>query len=78
MGLRVDLDPEHSVLLSEIDLLLLHWPKSGVPLSEALGGLCAVKQAGLTRHIGVSNFTVADIQEAVRHAGEPLIGRTYS
>lgn len=59
--------------LSEIDLLLLHWPKSGVPLSEALGGLCAVKQAGLTRHIGVSNFAVADIQEAVRHASEPLV-----
>src|SRR5262249_8518125 len=28
---------------------------------------------GLTRHIGVSNFTVADIQEAVRHTREPLV-----
>ncbi len=59
--------------VSEIDLLLLHWPKSLVPLSETLGALCAVKRAGLTRHIGVSNFAVMDIGEAVRHASEPLV-----
>jgi 2,5-diketo-D-gluconate reductase B len=59
--------------LSEVDLLLLHWPNSQIPLSETLGALCTVKRAGITRHIGVSNFTVADIQEAVRHTSEPLI-----
>src|SRR5262249_48679446 len=59
--------------LSEVDLLLLHWPNPQVPLSETLGALCKLKQAGLTRHIGVSNFTVADIQEAVRHTREPLV-----
>jgi len=59
--------------LSEVDLLLLHWPNSGVPISETLAGLCAVKRTGLTRHIGVSNFTVADIQEAVRYSSEPLV-----
>jgi diketogulonate reductase-like aldo/keto reductase len=59
--------------VSEVDLLLLHWPKSEVPLSETVGALCAVKRAGLTRHIGVSNFTAADIQEAVRHASEPFV-----
>ena len=59
--------------LSDVDLLLLHWPNPQVPLSETLGALCTVKRAGLTRHIGVSNFTVAEIQEAVRHTSEPLI-----
>jgi 2,5-diketo-D-gluconate reductase B len=59
--------------LSEVDLLLLHWPNPQVPLSETLGALCEVKRSGLTRHIGVSNFTVADIQEAVRHVSEPLV-----
>src|ERR1700730_486048 len=59
--------------LSEVDLLLLHWPNPQVPLSETLGALCRVKRAGLTRHIGVSNFTVADMRAAVSHASEPLV-----
>jgi 2,5-diketo-D-gluconate reductase B len=59
--------------LSEINLLLLHWPNPRIPLSETLGALCKVKQAGLARHIGVSNFTVALLEEAVRLASEPLV-----
>src|ERR1700730_12667064 len=35
--------------LSDVDLLLLHWPKPQIPLSETLGALCKVKQSGLTR-----------------------------
>jgi 2,5-diketo-D-gluconate reductase B len=59
--------------LSEVDLLLLHWPNPQIPLSETLGALCKVKQMGLARHIGVSNFTVPLIEEAVRLADEPLV-----
>jgi 2,5-diketo-D-gluconate reductase B len=59
--------------LSEVDLLLLHWPNPQIPLSETLGALSRVKQAGLARHIGVSNFTVPLIAEAVRLAAEPLV-----
>src|SRR5262245_32264114 len=45
--------------LSDVDLLLLHWPNPKIPLSETIGALCNVKRAGLAHHIGVSNFTVA-------------------
>jgi 2,5-diketo-D-gluconate reductase B len=58
--------------LSEVDLLLLHWPNPHVPLSETLGALAHAKQLGMTRHIGVSNFTVALIEEAVAACAEPL------
>jgi len=51
--------------LPEVDLLLLHWPNPQVPLSETLGALAHAKRLGLTRHIGVSNFTVALIEQAV-------------
>jgi diketogulonate reductase-like aldo/keto reductase len=61
------------LLLSEVDLLLLHWPNPNIPLADTLGALCKVKQAGLARHIGVSNFTVAQIDEAVRLSSEPLV-----
>ena len=59
--------------LSDVDLLLLHWPNPKVPLAETLSALCHVKQTGLARHIGVSNFTVPLIEESVRLASEPLI-----
>ena len=55
-----------------VDLLLLHWPNPQVPLSETLGALARVKQTGLARHIGISNFTVALIEEAVAACPEPL------
>ena len=59
--------------LTEVDLLLLHWPNPQIPLAETLGALCKVKSDGLARHIGVSNFTVALIDEAVSLATEPLV-----
>jgi diketogulonate reductase-like aldo/keto reductase len=59
--------------LSEVDLLLLHWPNAQVPLSETIGALDKVKRDGLARHIGVSNFTVALIEEALQASSEPLV-----
>jgi 2,5-diketo-D-gluconate reductase B len=59
--------------LPRVDLLLIHWPNPAVPLKETIGALVKVKRAGLTRHIGVANFTVAMIAEAVRLADEPLV-----
>jgi 2,5-diketo-D-gluconate reductase B len=58
--------------LSEVDLLLLHWPNPQVPLSETLGALARVRQLGMARHIGISNFTVALIEEAVAACPAPL------
>lgn len=59
--------------MTEVDLLLLHWPNPQVPLEETLGGLVQAQQLGLTRHIGVSNFTVALIEEAVAKSAAPLV-----
>jgi diketogulonate reductase-like aldo/keto reductase len=59
--------------MNEVDLLLLHWPNPQVPLAETLGALAHAKQMGLTRHIGVSNFTVALTEEAVANCPEPLV-----
>ena len=55
------------------DLLLLHWPNPSVPLAETVRALNDAKRRGLARHIGVSNFTVALIQEALARSEEPLI-----
>lgn len=58
--------------LTEVDLLLLHWPNPQVPLQETLGALAQAKEAGLARNVGVSNFTVALIEEAVAICSAPL------
>ena len=56
----------------EPNLLLIHWPNRRIPLAETIGALNKVKREGLTRHIGVSNFTVALIEQAVKLSEAPL------
>ena len=56
-----------------VDLLLLHWPDDRVPLSETMPALCELQKQGLTRHIGVSNFNIANIIEAKKHADVPIV-----
>lgn len=57
-----------------IDLLLLHWPNPAVPLAETIAALNEVKRQGMARHIGLSNFTSAKVEEAWRLTTEPFAG----
>ena len=50
-----------------LDLLLLHWPNDDFPLEETLGALVGLRDDGLIKHLGVSNFPVGD---AARGAGD--------
>ena len=59
--------------LDYVDLLLVHWPQPSVPFKETLGALAKAKRGGLTKHIGVSNFTLAMLDEVVKVCPEPLI-----
>ena len=56
--------------LDVIDLLLIHWPNPRVPLADTLGAMAKLKREGVTRQIGVSNFTVALVDEASRIASD--------
>jgi diketogulonate reductase-like aldo/keto reductase len=51
----------------------VHWPQPKVALAETLGALAKAKRMGLTRHIGVSNYTIAMLDEAVHVCPEPLV-----
>lgn len=50
-----------------VDLLLLHWPNPDVPIAESMSALRELQDRGLIRHLGVSNFTTALLDEAMRH-----------
>jgi diketogulonate reductase-like aldo/keto reductase len=56
-----------------VDLLLIHWPSKTVPLADTMPVLCEAKRDGRAKHIGVANFTLPLIEEAVRLATEPLV-----
>ncbi|MBB3428652.1 MULTISPECIES: aldo/keto reductase [Rhizobium] len=56
-----------------VDLLLLHWPGDKVPVAEQIEMLSAVKAAGKTRFVGVSNQNIAQMRESVRLSSTPIV-----
>jgi diketogulonate reductase-like aldo/keto reductase len=48
-----------------LDLLMIHWPNPAIPLSECMPALAKAKQQGKARHIGVANFNIALLDEAM-------------
>jgi len=70
----VDARPEylveaaHSCLraleLETIDILQLHAPDSRVPFADSVGALGELRQQGKAKHVGLSNVTVAHIEQA--------------
>ena len=61
--------------LAQVDLLLVHWPaRDAYALDDYMKQFAEVQDAGLTKHIGVANFTKRHIDGAVR----ALDGRTIA
>jgi len=56
-----------------VDLYLIHGPDARVPLSETMPALEALWKEGKIRAIGVSNFSVEELEEAARHLSEAKI-----
>lgn len=50
-----------------IDLMLIHWPDHSTPFEEPMRALEKLKADGKIRHYGVSNFTVAMMEECQNH-----------
>jgi 2,5-diketo-D-gluconate reductase B len=48
-----------------VDLLLIHWPNDDVPLGETLEAMSTARDSCKVRHLGVSNFRGALLEEAM-------------
>ncbi|MCP4381096.1 MAG: aldo/keto reductase [Hyphomicrobiales bacterium] len=57
--------------LDQVDLTLIHWPSPNeeVPLAVYVDQLAEAHGLGLARHVGVSNFTIALLDEAIARSG---------
>ncbi|WP_163526788.1 aldo/keto reductase [Halobacillus ihumii] len=61
-----------------IDLFYIHFPDEDTPKDEAVGALKELKDAGKIRSIGVSNFTLDQLQEANKDGYVDVIQSEYN
>jgi 2,5-diketo-D-gluconate reductase B len=54
------------------DLVLIHWPARGMDLAAALGALARLREDGLARAVGVSNFPPGLLRRALDLAIAPI------
>ena len=50
--------------IGTIDLYLVHWPSDRIPIEDTMAGMNELVNQGKVRRIGVSNFSVRQLQEA--------------
>lgn len=58
-----------------IDLYQCHWPDDKTPIEETLTVFDELIKAGKIRHIGASNYSAAQLGEALKVAGEKQLPR---
>ncbi len=56
-----------------IDLYLVHTPNRSIPIEETMKAMDYVAENELARFIGVSNFSVEQIEEAQQHAKNKIV-----
>jgi aryl-alcohol dehydrogenase-like predicted oxidoreductase len=64
--------------VERIDLYQLHRPDPAVPFEDSLGALVEAQQAGKIRHIGLSNVTPAELEQALGIAEVVSVQNRYS
>lgn len=58
--------------LDHVDLYLIHWPSPGMDLAATLATMIELREQGLARAIGVANFPVPLLRQAVDEIGAPI------
>jgi diketogulonate reductase-like aldo/keto reductase len=56
-----------------VDLYLIHWPPEDLSIKEAIQNINVVLDRGYTRYIGVSNFSISQLKEAIEASKSPVV-----
>lgn len=56
-----------------VDLLLIHWPNELIRQEETLAAMNDLRDDGLVRHLGVSNFSVDGLRAAIASSDAPIV-----
>lgn len=56
-----------------IDLYLIHWPNPNIPLTDTFKGLNELLADGRVKRVGLSNFSVEQMQESIQLCDGPII-----
>jgi len=61
-----------------VDIYYIHWPNQEIPIEETMSELNKLKKEGLIRAIGVSNFSLELLKEALKLGSIDVIQQEYS
>jgi diketogulonate reductase-like aldo/keto reductase len=61
-----------------LDLYLIHWPGRGIPMADTFRALNLLVKEGKVRHLGVSNFNLKLLQEAMSQSETPIFTNQVS
>ncbi len=66
-GIRTDVEASLKRLNTDYtDVLLVHWPDPNTPFDDTMHALDEIVQSGKARFVGLSNFTVEQIEECMK------------
>ena len=78
-SIRAEVDASRRRLRTDaIDLVQVHWPEPESDIEEGWRALAELKDRGLVRHIGVSNFNVSQMERAAAIAPVETLQPPYS
>lgn len=66
-------DSREALGLDVVDLFLVHWPSPSVSIGETIGAMNTLQAEGHLRQIGVSNFSVSQLEEAIAVSETPIL-----
>jgi aryl-alcohol dehydrogenase-like predicted oxidoreductase len=61
-----------------IDVLFVHWPDKNTPIEETMTAMNALKEQGKIRYLGLSNFSIAQTEEALKYSAVDVIQPPFS
>ena len=58
--------------VDQVDLFMIHWPSADMDMASVMETMVSLQQQGLTRGVGVCNFTLSMLRESIDALQAPI------